>query len=57
MMLIYDLRCMESDAYDHDNLSMEPPRIIIDDDVVISMVKCNKDTTGNRYVARRYHYV
>ena len=57
MMLIYDLRCTGSDVYDQDNVNMEPARIIIDIKATISMAKCNKDTVGNRHVARRYHYV
>ena len=52
-----DLRCMGSDKYDQDNVNMEPARIIIDNEAAISMAKCNKDTAGNRHVARRYHYV
>ena len=56
-MLIYDLRDMGSDKYDQDNVNMEPARIIIDNEAAISMAKCNKDTAGNRHVARRYHYV
>ena len=39
-----------------DNLYCEPSRIIIDNEAVISMAKYNKDTVGNRHVARRYHY-
>ena len=30
---------------------------IIDHEAAISMAKCNKDTAGNRHVARRYYYV
>ena len=30
---------------------------IIDNEAAIAMTKCNKDTAGNRHVARRYHYV
>ena len=29
----------------------------IDNEVAITMAKCNKDTAGNRHVARRFHYV
>ena len=56
-MLIYDLRCMESDNYDQGNVNMEPARIIMDNEAAITMEKYNKDTAGNRHVARRYHYV
>ena len=48
---------MGSDNYDQDNISMELARIIIDNEAAISMATCNKDTAGNRHVARRYHYV
>ena len=48
---------MGSDNYDQDNISMEPTRCIIDNEAAISMATCNKDTAGNRHVARRYHYV
>ena len=34
-----------------------PARIIVDNEAVICMAKCNKDTAGNRHVARRFHYV
>ena len=56
-MLIYDLKFLGSDTYDADNLEYEPARIIIDNEAAIAMAKCNKDTAGNRHVARRYHYV
>ena len=56
-IIIYDLRCMGSDNYDQDNISMEPARIIIENEAAISIATCNKDTAGNRHVARRYHYV
>ena len=56
-MIIYDLRCMGSDNYDQDNVNMEHARIIIDNEAAISMEKCNKDCTGIRHIARRYHYV
>ena len=56
-MLIYDLICMGSDNYDQDNINMEPAGIIVDNEAVKSMVICNKDTAGNRHVARRHHHV
>ncbi len=56
-MLVYDLRFLGSTSYDGDNLKYEPSRIIVDNEAAISMAKCNKDTAGNRHVARRYHYV
>ena len=34
-----------------------PAKIIIDNEAAIAMATCNKDTAGNRHVARRYHYV
>ena len=56
-MLIYDLKSVGSESYDEDNLNCEPSRIIVDNEATISMDRCNKDTAGNRHVARRYHYV
>ena len=56
-MLIYDLKHLGTPKYDGDNLNYEPAKIIIDNEAAICMTKCNKDTAGNRYVARRYHYV
>ena len=56
-MLTYDLRYLGTPEYDGDNLKCQPVRIIIDNEAVISMAKCNKYTAGNRHVARRFHYV
>ena len=56
-MLEYDFKFLGSKSYDLDNPSFEPSRIIIDNEAAIAMSKCNKDTAGNRHVARRYHYV
>ena len=56
-MLVYNLKFLGSSTYDADNLIYEPARIIIDNEAAITMVKCNKDTSGNRHVARRYHNV
>ena len=56
-ILVYDLRYMGSKSYDGDNLECKPSRIIVDNEATISMARCNKDTAGNRHVARRYHYV
>ena len=38
-------------------MEYEPAKIIIDNEAAISMAKCIKDTTRNRHVARRFHYV
>ena len=38
-------------------MNYEPSRIIVDNEAAISMAKCNKDTVGNRHVARRYCYL
>ena len=52
----YDLRYMGGDIIHYqDNVNMEP--IVIDNEAVISMMKCSKDTVGNRHLARRYHCV
>ena len=51
------LRYMGSKSYDGDDLKCESSRIIVHNDAAISMARCNKDTAGNRHVARRYHYV
>ena len=56
-MLIYDLKYLGTPRYDGDNSNYEPARIIIDNEAAICMAKCNKDTAGNRHVARRFHYV
>ena len=56
-MLTYDLRNLGSPLYDGDTMNSEPAMIIIDNEAAISMAKCDKDTAGNRHVARRYHYV
>ena len=56
-MLTYDMRFLGSENYDGDNMNCEPARIIIDNEAAIAMAKCNKDTAGNRHVARRFHYV
>ena len=56
-MSTHDLRYLGSSGYDGDNLRCHPARIIIDNEAAIPMAKCNKDTTGNRHVARRFHDV
>ena len=56
-MLMNDLKFMGSDDYNEDEVKLGPARIIIDNEAAICMAKCNKDTAGNRHVARRYHYV
>ena len=56
-MLIYDLKFLGTKEYDSDEPIYEPATIIIDNEAAISMAKCNKDTAGNRHVARQYHYV
>ena len=56
-MLIYDLKYLGTENYDCINMKYEPATIIIDNEAAIAMAKCNKDTAGNRHVARRYHYV
>ena len=38
-------------------LNKKPAKIIIDNEAAICMAKCNKDTAGNRHVARRIHHV
>ena len=48
---------MGSKSYDGDTLKCEPSRIIVENEVAISMARCNKDTAENRHVARKYHYV
>ena len=56
-MLTYDLKYLCTESYDGDKLNQKPARIIIDNEAAICMAKCNKDTAGNRHVARRFHYV
>ena len=50
-MLINDLRFMGSENYNQDVVNLEPARIIIDNETVICMAKCNKDTAGNCHIA------
>ena len=38
-------------------MNYEPAKIIIDNDAAICMANYNKDTAGNRHVARWFHYV
>ena len=56
-MLVFDLKFFGTNEYNSNEPNYEPATIIIDNEVAISMATCNKDTAGNRYVARRYHYV
>ena len=56
-MLNYDLRYLGTTEYDGNNIKSQPAKIIIDNEAAICMAKCNKDTAGNRHVARRFHYV
>ena len=56
-MLTNNFEYLGTPKYDGDNLNYEPAKIIIDNVTAICMAKCNKDTVGNRHVARRYHYV
>ena len=56
-MLVYNLKFLGTNEYNSNEPNYEPAIIIIDNEVAISMATCNKDTAGNRHVARRYHYV
>ena len=56
-MLIHNQKFLGSSTYNTDNLANEPACIIIDNEAAIAMAKCNKDTAGNHYITRRYHYV
>ena len=56
-MLGYDIESMGTDTYDPMKLEYPSSLIIIDNEAAKSMSECNKDTAGNRHVARRYHYV
>ena len=55
-MLIYDLKYLCTAEYDWCKLNQKPAKIIIDNETAICMAKCNKDTAGDRHVARRFHY-
>ena len=57
MMLMYDLNFVYSEGYDGDNMAYEPTKIIIDNEVAISMAKFNKYTSRNRPVARGFHFM
>ena len=56
-MLVYDLKFLDINEYDSNGPNYRPATIIIDNEAAISMATCNKDTAGNRHVARRYHYI
>ena len=56
-MMGYDFEHMGSTDYDPMNIKYPPAHIIIDNEAAKAMSQCNKDTAGNRHVARRYHYV
>ena len=56
-MLEYDFKHLGTQSYNLENSICQPSRIIINNEAAIAMSKCNKDTAGNRHVARRYHYV
>ena len=53
--LTHDLRYLGISEHNRNNFRSLPDRIIIDSEAANSMAKCNKDTFGNRHVARRYH--
>ena len=56
-MLGYDFEFLGCTEVGNDITNYEPFHAIIDNEAAIAMSSCNKDTVGNRYVARRYHYV
>ena len=56
-MMGYDFEHMGMKSYDPMNIDYPPAYIIIDNEAARAMSQCNKDTAGNRHVARRYHYV
>ena len=56
-MLRYDFDDLSKKADDNDITNYEPAHVMIDNEAAIAMTSCNKDTAGNRHVARRYHYV
>ena len=56
-MLGYDIEYMGSNTYDPMKLEYPSSLVIIDNEAAKCMSECNKDTAGNRHVARRYHYV
>ena len=54
-MLTYDLKYICSEDYYGDNMEYEPAKIIIDNEAAIFMARYNKDTAGNRHIARRFY--
>ena len=56
-MMGYDFENMGKPDYEPMNMKYPPAHIIIDNEAARAMSECNKDTPGNRHVARRYHYV
>ena len=55
-MLMYDLKFLCSESYDGDNMNYEAAKVIIDNEAVISIAKCNKDIAWNRHITRRFHF-
>ena len=51
------LQYLSSEEYNPEKPTCEPSRIILDNEATIAMSKWDKDTAGNRHLAKRYHYV
>ena len=56
-MMGFDFEYMGSTSYDPMDMKYPSAYIIIDNEAARAMSECNKDTAGNRHIARRYHYV
>ena len=56
-MLGYDIEHMGKIDYNPMEIKYDPSYIIIDNEAAKCTSECNKNTAGNRHVARRYHYV
>ena len=56
-MLRYDFDNLSNKSYDNGITNYKPAHVMIENEAAIAMTSCNKDTAGNRHVARRYHYV
>ena len=51
-MIEYDLKHLGAKSNDLNNPSSKPSKIIINNEAAKAMSECNKDTAGNRHVAR-----
>ena len=56
-MLVRDMKNLGLDTYAAYDLNYKLSGIKMNNEAAINVDKCNKDTAGDQYVARRCHYV